>query len=575
MKTVLAFLTAVLFFGQITTSTQARDAVSVDFFYDNLEPYGNWREVGGYGYCWQPRDVGPDWRPYADGRWVYTDAGWTWDSSEPFGWAVYHYGRWVDIGRVGWVWVPGTEWGPGWVSWRHSSQHTGWAPLPPEARLLLAIGLNSWVDDYYDIGPSQYRFVENQNFGAQRLNTVFVDQRQNVSIINQTTNITNISYINNAVYNGGPGFDKQLRQSREPIQRYKLDRRQDFDGDSRRRSPEYLRSHIAGNSMSVLALPFTGRASAAPHQLGEKVERAEVNHGWRNAGSPDEIAAIRLKMKGKEKAPSKQPPADSFSKITDEAAVREERHGDKRDKPPAERPSNSKGKAEDKADRKDMPPSLPKGQNRPKDRPMTPSDEPKGKGAERPSRPSERPNPPLDQSKGKGVRPTFRPDLPPGFQERQMRPGEPQRNSTEPPKGKQVQKPERQNAPGDRPPTPDDEPRGTKPTVRPLAPAATAEQPNRGGRNKIEAPQLPRNKTTAPRIAIPNRSAPQIAPPKPRLSPERPRIAEPKALAPAARPPQAIKPTSKPEAPRAAIAPPKGQEPRSKGSKGDTRKKDD
>ena len=143
MKKLLTFLTAALLFGMVTPTTQARDAVSVDFFYDNLEPHGDWREVGGYGYCWQPRDVGPDWRPYSDGRWVYTDAGWTWDSNEDFGWAVYHYGRWVDVGRVGWVWVPGTEWGPGWVSWRHSPQHTGWAPLPPEARLLLAIGLSS------------------------------------------------------------------------------------------------------------------------------------------------------------------------------------------------------------------------------------------------------------------------------------------------------------------------------------------------------------------------------------------------------------------------------------------------
>jgi uncharacterized protein YraI len=34
-------------------------------------------------------------RPYTVGRWVFTDRyGWMWASSEPFGWATYHYGRW-------------------------------------------------------------------------------------------------------------------------------------------------------------------------------------------------------------------------------------------------------------------------------------------------------------------------------------------------------------------------------------------------------------------------------------------------------------------------------------------------
>jgi hypothetical protein len=138
MKTFLSLIAVVMCFTAITPAAQARDFVSLDFFYDNLDPYGSWREVGDYGYCWQPYGVEETWQPYSDGRWVYTDAGWTWDSDEPFGWAVYHYGRWANVDQVGWVWVPGTEWGPGWVSWRHSSQYVGWAPLPPEALFLRA-----------------------------------------------------------------------------------------------------------------------------------------------------------------------------------------------------------------------------------------------------------------------------------------------------------------------------------------------------------------------------------------------------------------------------------------------------
>src|SRR5688572_32433779 len=47
-----------------------------------------------------------------------TDDGWFWDSDERFGWATYHYGRWINHRYYGWVWVPGTEWAP------RSEEHT-------------------------------------------------------------------------------------------------------------------------------------------------------------------------------------------------------------------------------------------------------------------------------------------------------------------------------------------------------------------------------------------------------------------------------------------------------------------
>src|SRR5438105_2416080 len=59
-------------------------------FYTKLDPYGAWFETSDYGYVWQPREAerSRSWRPYTSGRWVYTDAGWTWISEEPFGWAA-------------------------------------------------------------------------------------------------------------------------------------------------------------------------------------------------------------------------------------------------------------------------------------------------------------------------------------------------------------------------------------------------------------------------------------------------------------------------------------------------------
>src|SRR5262245_55487593 len=70
-------------------------------FYEPLSPYGHWEYVGSYGRCWVPARVEPNWRPYSNGHWERTDAGWYWVSDEPWGWATYHYGRWDFDPRVG------------------------------------------------------------------------------------------------------------------------------------------------------------------------------------------------------------------------------------------------------------------------------------------------------------------------------------------------------------------------------------------------------------------------------------------------------------------------------------------
>ncbi|MFM8785319.1 MAG: DUF6600 domain-containing protein, partial [Phycisphaerales bacterium] len=38
-------------------------------------------------------------------------SGLYWHSYEPFGWAVYHYGRWAWWDPRGWVWIPDKTWG--------------------------------------------------------------------------------------------------------------------------------------------------------------------------------------------------------------------------------------------------------------------------------------------------------------------------------------------------------------------------------------------------------------------------------------------------------------------------------
>src|SRR5258707_10727054 len=153
---------AILAFGAPVLQ-QARADVSVDYFYDNLSG-GNWIEVEGYGYGWQP-DVAvndSNWRPYADGYWAYTDDGWTWISYEDFGWATYHYGRWANLADYGWTWFPGEDldWGPAWVSWRTGGDYIGWAPLPPRGPGVVYEGqpIGGDAGGTFGIGPGDFKF---------------------------------------------------------------------------------------------------------------------------------------------------------------------------------------------------------------------------------------------------------------------------------------------------------------------------------------------------------------------------------------------------------------------------------
>ena len=126
----------------------------VEYFHDQLSPYGQWVQREGYGAVWVPQ-VHAGWRPYTTGHWVYTDQGWAWVADEPWGWAAFHYGRWYYDPEIGWAWVPGTVWAPAWVAWRHGGGYLGWAPLPPSWDLEVAG--QSRAPPYRFQQPSPYR----------------------------------------------------------------------------------------------------------------------------------------------------------------------------------------------------------------------------------------------------------------------------------------------------------------------------------------------------------------------------------------------------------------------------------
>jgi hypothetical protein len=108
--------------------------------YNNYSPYaygvsdlnyfGNFMYLPGYGLAWQPYFVDASWDPYMNGAWAsYPGMGYTWVSAYPWGWTPYHFGNWINTPNSGWAWVPGGS----WAGYGRTPQTTGIASLHLQA----------------------------------------------------------------------------------------------------------------------------------------------------------------------------------------------------------------------------------------------------------------------------------------------------------------------------------------------------------------------------------------------------------------------------------------------------------
>lgn len=194
------------------TSQEVRaqqEDVSLQTFYDELSPYGVWIQDPQYGYVWRPDVDQREFRPYySNGRWVMTEYGNTWVSDYDWGWAPFHYGRWVYNRYNQWVWLPDTVWGPAWVNWRSGSGYYGWAPMGPSINVNVNFGIPNfwWVfvpqrNIYYSSFPRYYH-------------------QRNVTIIRNTTIINNTYVRNNRTYYSGPRASDIRRATNRDVRVY-------------------------------------------------------------------------------------------------------------------------------------------------------------------------------------------------------------------------------------------------------------------------------------------------------------------------------------------------------------------
>jgi hypothetical protein len=134
----------------------------------DLNYYGQYYDVPGYGEVWQPNNVGLGWDPFSNGYWSYAPGfGYTWVSAYPWGWMPYRYGRWVFVNGRGWFWAPG-----GWSRWYSrprlvNAPRDFHPPVPPTDRKIVDRGpvRNRLAPPAGNVGGRTAGSVEGRNVG--------------------------------------------------------------------------------------------------------------------------------------------------------------------------------------------------------------------------------------------------------------------------------------------------------------------------------------------------------------------------------------------------------------------------
>lgn len=156
--------------------------------YEDLDDNGDWSQTAEYGPVWSPRRVVAGWAPYRNGHWAWVDPwGWTWIDDAPWGFAPYHYGRWVYLGRR-WAWVPG-----------HVVARPVYAPA-----LVAFVGGSNWGISvgvgggvgWFPLGPNEVyvptyrvsdRYVRNINNTTGNITNITLADMANVRYRNRTS----------------------------------------------------------------------------------------------------------------------------------------------------------------------------------------------------------------------------------------------------------------------------------------------------------------------------------------------------------------------------------------------------
>jgi hypothetical protein len=173
--------------------------------YEDLDQHGAWSTVPEYGAVWTPTRVSADWAPYRQGHWAWVSPwGWTWIDDAPWGFAPFHYGRWVRVHNY-WAWAPGAihrrpVYAPALVAFVGGSSFSvsvrsgpavGWFPL-------------GWREPYIPWYRTSPRYVQNVNV-------------THVTNVTNITNVTNVRYVHRDRGEGVTVVPRQAFVSARPV----------------------------------------------------------------------------------------------------------------------------------------------------------------------------------------------------------------------------------------------------------------------------------------------------------------------------------------------------------------------
>ncbi|WP_386070058.1 DUF6600 domain-containing protein [Tahibacter sp. UC22_41] len=250
---------------QRTDRSASRRYVSEDLIgYSDLDEYGSWNEITEYGNVWFPSRVAVDWAPYRDGRWIWQDPwGWTWVDDADWGFAPFHYGRWVHV-RNRWGWIPG----------------------PVSVRPVYAPALVAFVGgSNFSIGVSTGRPIGWFPLGPREVYVPpYRASRNYFTSVNITNTVINNTYITN-VYN-------------------------DYSGGRDMRRLNYLNRDVAGAVTAVSSDAFVNSRSVRQQMVAvnrDAAARAEVS-------SVAAFAPTARSVIGNERAATAKPQREVFER---------------------------------------------------------------------------------------------------------------------------------------------------------------------------------------------------------------------------------------------------------------------
>ena len=198
--------------------------------YEDLDDYGGWRPVPEYGTVWFPHVTVVNWAPYRYGHWAWISPwGWTWVDDAPWGFAPFHYGRWVSV-RGAWGWVPCPPpvvavayvrpvYAPALVAWVGGPHfgvgvavggaagvgvNVGWFPLGPR---------EVYVPSYH----VSRVYVNNVNISNTNVNQTVINNYYNTTVVNRNVTVNNVRYVNQGVAGGVTATSGQNFTTARPV----------------------------------------------------------------------------------------------------------------------------------------------------------------------------------------------------------------------------------------------------------------------------------------------------------------------------------------------------------------------